>query len=201
MRVPPSTSCWLEAVFRRAVLAAAVATIFLSPSLRAAEAGPETYAKDVEFLLTELDGKAGRFFQQKGVDWPAVAKQFRAEVKSVKTDAEHVKLCRRLVARLRDGHAGLQDVKVKTLDEAKGRRWTGPRVHLVIIGEKVFVRQGFGSAARRGIEIGMEIARIDGTPARAWLTRRVEQLRAENGYSTDQQALYAACHWGLADWE
>jgi carboxyl-terminal processing protease len=180
---------------------AGVCLVCLCPAGRAAESKPEVYAKDVEFLLTELEQKAGRFFQLKGIDWPTVARQFRAEVKSVTNDVQHVKLCERLVARLKDGHAGLLDVKVAMPDEARGRRWTGPRVHLLVIGEKVFVRQAFGSATQRGIEIGMDVIRIDGLPARSWVTRRVEQLREDHGYSTDQQALYAACHWGLADWE
>jgi C-terminal processing protease CtpA/Prc len=47
----------------------------------------------------------------------------------------------------------------------------------------------------------MEVLKIDGGPARAWLEKRVEVLRDDHGYSTDQAALYAACHWGLADWE
>ncbi len=169
--------------------------------VRAAERAPEVYANDVEFLLTGLEKKAGHFFQQKGVDWAAVGKQFREEVKTVKDDAAHLKLCARLVARLRDGHAGLVDLKMPFPDESQGRRLTGPRVHLVVIGEKVYVRQAFGPAAQQGIEIGMEVTRIDGVPARQWLTKRVERLRDDTGYSTDHQALYAACHWGLADWE
>ncbi|HVR76450.1 MAG TPA: S41 family peptidase [Planctomycetota bacterium] len=159
------------------------------------------YAKDVEFLLVELEKKAGHFFKLKGIDWPLVAKQFRREVKLVRSDAEHVRLAGRLLARLRDGHAALMDLKVQPPDESKGRRFTGPRVHLVVIGEKVHVRTAFGPALKSGIEAGMEVHTIDGVPARSWLRKRVETLRDENGYSTEAAALYAACHWGLADWE
>jgi C-terminal processing protease CtpA/Prc len=188
-------------ILNRPLAALAIALALFPVALRAADRAPEVYGKDLDFLLTTLEQKAGHFFPLKGVDWPAVSRQFHDEVKSVSSDAEHVKLCGRLVARLRDGHAGLQDVQVPLPDEARGRRWTGPRVHLVVVGDKVFVRQAFGSAAQRGIGIGMEVTRIDGVPARPWLSRRVTQLRDHQGYSTDHQALYAACHWGLADWE
>jgi carboxyl-terminal processing protease len=162
---------------------------------------PDVYAKDVEFLLDELEKKAGQFFKVKGVDWAAVRKQFRTEVKGVQSDAEHVKLANRLVARLRDGHAALTELKVEIPDESKGRRFTGPRVHLLLIGERVFVRAAFGTAAQRGIQAGMEVVKIDGAPARRWLEKRVDFLRDDHGYSTAHAALYAACHWGLADWE
>jgi glutamate carboxypeptidase len=172
-----------------------------SVAVPAADPPAAVYAKDVEFLLTELEQRAGHFFPVKQVDWPAVSRQFRTEVQQVATDADHVRLCGRLVARLRDGHAGLRDLKVALPDEARGRRWTGPRLHLVVVGEEVYVRQAWGEAAARGVRVGQQVTRIEDLAARTWLTRRVEQLRDEQGYSTDPQALYAACHWGLADWE
>lgn len=185
----------------RALLIGAIALPAFSPGPgAAAESGPEVYAKDLEFLLPELERQAGHFFKLKGVDWPAVGRQFREEVKSVKTDAEHVKLCGRLLARLRDGHAQLGELKVKMPDESKGRSWTGPRVQLLVVGEKVYVRQAFGTAAQQGIQVGQEVSRIDGLPALKWLSERLTRLRDTTGYSTEHQGLYAACHWGMADW-
>jgi carboxyl-terminal processing protease len=182
-------------------VAVAAGAMGLCSARGAATTQPDVYAKDVEFLLAELGAKAVRLLHLKGVDWPAVSNQFRAEVKAVTNDAGHLLLCQRLVARLRDGHAGLLDLKNPPPDEAAGRRMTGPRVHLLVNGERVYVRQAFGTAAQRGIAIGMEVTRIDDLPARAWLTRKMNQMLDQGGYSTDQQALYAACHWGLADWE
>jgi carboxyl-terminal processing protease len=166
-----------------------------------ADAKGKEYAKDVEFLLDTLEKKAGHWFELKGIDWKKVSKQFRAEAKKVKTDEEHLVLCSRLVARLRDGHAGIVDSKVKWPDESKGRRFTGPRVHLLTSGEKVFVRAAFGDAAEQGIEVGMEVVEIEREPAIEWLLSRVDVLRDTAGFSTDNQALYAACHRGLAEWE
>ncbi len=190
---------------RRRWLAAAGLALAHAATVHAAAAGDAkkrtAYADDIEFMLAELGKQAGRFFAVKRIDWAAVTKQFRAEAKKVKTDAEHVKLANRLVARLCDGHATLTDVKVKLPDESKGRRFTGPRVHLLAIAPKVYVRTAFGAAADQGIQAGMEVLKIDGLAAFDWLAKKTASLRDENGYSTDHAALYAACHWGLADWE
>jgi C-terminal processing protease CtpA/Prc len=168
---------------------------------RAEGTDPAAYAKDIEFLLEEIPEQAGRFFELKKIDWEAVKAEFREAVKSVKTDEEHVKLCGRLMARLKDGHATLRDLKVRMPDESKGRRWTGPRVHLLVVGEKVYVRASFGPAEESGIKSGQQVVSINGAPAREWLDKKVTEMRDTWGFSTDQMALYAACHWGLADWE
>jgi len=185
----------------RALLAAAVVVSFAAAVASSKEEDrAAVYAKDVEFLLDNLEKKAGHFFKLKGIDWAAVSKQFRAEVKTVKNDGDHLKLCQRLVARLKDGHAGLVDVKAQWPDEAKGRKFTGPRVHFVLIGDKVFVSSAFGEAAQAGVKIGMEVLAVDGVAARKWLDQKAADLRDRFGYSTDRAALYSACHLGLADW-
>ncbi len=76
------------------------------------------FEDDVKFLLKEFEGKAGHFFKLKAIDWKAVETEFTAASKKVKNDVDHVKLCQRLVARLRDGHASLRDVKVKMPDDS-----------------------------------------------------------------------------------
>src|SRR5688572_27517883 len=90
------------------LLIAGALTIF--PRLGCSEDAAEkarVYQADVDFLLDELPKRAGRFFELKKIDWSKVTEEFRAEVKNVKTDQEHLKLCARLIARLRDGHAGV----------------------------------------------------------------------------------------------
>jgi hypothetical protein len=158
------------------------------------------YAKDVEFLISELPREAGRFFELKQIDWPKVAEQFRDEVKSVHTDEEHMKLCSRLLARLRDGHAGIVQSKVVWPDEARGRTWTGPGVHLLVSGDSVYVRQASKVAAQAGLKTGARIEKIDGEPALDWLKKKAASMGDARGFSTPHQALYAACHVGLADW-
>jgi carboxyl-terminal processing protease len=170
-------------------------------ALGARGTGTEECGKDVEFLLAELQRQAGHFFAVKGIDWAAVGEQFRREAKEVKDELAHVKLCNRLVARLRDAHAGLMDLKLEFPDEAQGRRWTGPGVHLIAIGERVLVRQAFGAAREAGLSQGTQVEKIDGFPAPRWLEQAVERASDRRGYSTAQMALYEACHAGLGDWE
>ena len=179
-----------------------LATLALCAHQLSAQETPRTeiYEKDVEFLLAELPKQAGQFFESKKIDWPNVSEQFRAEVKAVRTDEEHLKLCSRLLARLRDGHAGIVESKVKWPDESQGRAWTGPRVHLTTVGESVHVRAAFGEAAQAGVQAGMRVEKIDGEPALAWLRQKADSMADMRGFSTEQQALYAACHAGLADW-
>jgi hypothetical protein len=183
---------------RRALSLLALGTIGLQR--RVSAASPD-YSADLEFLLGEFSRQAGHFFAQKGIDWEQVSQQFRAEVKAVADDAAHVKLCNRLVARLRDGHAWITDLKVKLPAEGGGRRLTGPRVHLLTLGDSVFVRQAFGSAQEAGISPGMQVDSIDDIPIAEWLRQRVDYLSDTTGYSTRHTALYYACHTGLADWE
>jgi len=190
-----------SAVPRRRFLAAFVVALAAAAAFSEDASHPAAvYAKDVEFLLDECEKKAGHFFKLKGIDWAAVGKQFRAEVKSVKTDVEHVNLCQRLVARLRDGHAGLMAVKVDFGDAMKGKKMGGPRVHLLTVGDKAYVSDSSGRAEEQGVKVGMEVVAIDGRPIKKWLDETVARLRDKEGYSTDHAALYAACHWGLADW-
>ncbi|MHA3771011.1 S41 family peptidase [Verrucomicrobiota bacterium sgz303538] len=190
----------MRAITRREALA--LLTSLTAAQFAHGQTPATNYAADVEFLLTEFERQAGHFFKTKGIDWKAVSDRFRAEVQQVHDDAAHVKLCNRLIAQLRDGHAGITRLnKVQMPDESQGRRFTGPRVHLVLIGERVFVRQAFGSATEAGITPGMEVESIDDTPIRKWLEAAVQRLSEDNGYSTPHTALYYACHTGLADWE
>jgi len=171
------------------------------PDSATAETNAVNYRADMDFLLQELPRRAGHFFPAKQIDWQTVSNQFRVEAIGVSNDVQHVKLCQRLLARLKDGHAHLVDLKVQLPDESQGRRRTGPRVHLLNVGEQVYVRQSFGSALTAGVQIGDEVLRIDGQPAFDWLNRSAQADADTTGYSTSQQALYAAEHWGLADWE
>jgi len=153
------------------------------------------YAKDVEVLLDTFEEEAGALLKAKGIDWAKVRKEFPAAAKKSTSDEDHVRLCGRLVARLRDGHAGFEEVKVKLPEWSA--RIGGPRVHLVTAGKGVYVRSAFGEAETAGVRVGEEVTAIDGVPARAWLDARVASLRDTMGFGTDGHALYTACHFGL----
>src|SRR6187549_3924618 len=109
---------------RRHFLTLTAACAFPAPLLRAATDEEQAWQKDVQFLLDELPKKAGHFFETKKIDWKKVAAEFTEAAQKTRSDDDHLKLCNRLVARLRDGHAGLVDLKVKYPDESKGRRFT-----------------------------------------------------------------------------
>lgn len=160
------------------------------------------YVQDIEFLLREFEAKAGALLKVKGIDWPGVAKEFRREAAKTATDEEHLRLVARLTGCLRDGHAGIVQSKIQWPDESQGRRFTGPRVALMTLPDRVLVRAAFKDAAEAGLHAGQEVTRIDGIPALTWLTQKAESMRERGqGFSTDQMALYSACHWGLADYE
>ncbi len=186
---------------RRRALALLLAP-FAAPQLRAQQStAPESYAQDVEFLLTEFEKRAGHFFALKGIDWKSVGEQFRNEVKNVNSDAGHVVLCSRLVTRLRDGHATLGDIKLKSPAPLDPKRWSGPGLHLLAIDEKLYIRHTLDRAREAGLHPGMEIRKIDGAPAPQWLAQTTERLRDKRGFSTEQMVRYEACHDGLVDAE
>lgn len=179
-----------------------IACLSLLPALCCRTQEIVAYAKDIEFLLEEFEKRAGALLKQKKIDWSDIRKEFAATAATVKTDQEQYQLVTRLLSRLQDGHAVILQSKIKPTDESQGRRFTGPRVHLVVSGGNVLVRLAFKDAAAAGLAPGQEVIKIDGTPVREWLDARVKVMQDRgSGFSTSQQALYAACHWGLADWE
>lgn len=172
------------------------------PVGQGARGGGAVYEKDVAFALDALEKECGHFFKQKGIDWSAVRKQFSAEVKSVKSDSEHWKLLVHLLARLRDGHAEVRQLEkgknVKYPNAGEERR-TGPGLFLCRSGKTILVKNAWAEAARAGIEPGSEVLEVDGQPAAKWLDARIALLRDTVSFSTEQQAFFFACHWGLAD--
>lgn len=191
-----------------------VATLLLAGLVAALAARPaaakdEPYAADAAFLLEQLPKTAKALLAAKGIDWVKATKELKAEAKKLDSDAAFVRWTERVLARLKDGHAGIVKLspplqaaaKAAWEAEANGRRWTGPRVHVATAAKKVLVVEAFGPAAEQGVKIGMEVLEIDGTPALAWLERRADELSDREGFGTRHAALHAAGHWGLAGWE
>ncbi|MEZ5980369.1 MAG: S41 family peptidase [Planctomycetota bacterium] len=158
------------------------------------------YVADVEFALDALEEKCGHFFELKGIDWKAVRKQFEKDAKSVGTDQEHLVLLVRLLARLRDGHA-----QVRPLPAGEGVRWpdqpkkAGPGMFWCRVGKKVYVKNAWEAAAGVGVEPGWEVVKVGKRKVLDWLDDRVAELSDTISFSTDQQAFFYACHWGLAE--
>lgn len=196
-------------VRRSALLVVAVALAFGGSRAAGARGEADDLRSDVNFLLDALPKKARDLLRDKGIDWKKATKSLKAEAKKLDDPAEYVRLVERILARLQDGHAGIvkmaPDVQAAfnaaNREEAKGRRWTGPRVHLLLAGDDVLVGEAFGEAVQQGVKVGMQVIEIDDLPARTWVEQKADELADKNGYSTRQAALHAACHWGLATWE
>jgi len=174
--------------------------VVATTSLGFAQRRSKVYVKDVEFALKQLEKDCRGFFKLKKIDWRAVSKEFLAEAKKVDNDSQHLVLLTRLLARLEDGHAG-----VRRTAKSKDVRWpeeperTGPGMFWCRSGKKILIKNVWSSAKSSGIEPGMTVLQVDGTPVDAWLDKRIEELRDTHSFSTDQQAFFYACHWGLAD--
>jgi carboxyl-terminal processing protease len=160
------------------------------------------FPSDVAFLLDQFEMQAAPLLTSKKIDWKTVRTEFTAAAPDAKTDHDEYQLVSRLLSRLQDGHAAITQSTIKPDDLSKGRRYTGPRVHLVVSNDTVLVRAVFKDAEQAGLKPGQKVNRIDGKPALDWLKQQTRALQERGfSFSTPHQALYAACHWGLADWE
>ena len=120
---------------------------FVALAIPALAQGRTDYRADVQFAIDAIGKECGGLLRQKGIDWKKATKSLKGEAKKLKDPVEYVRLVERILARLQDGHAGIvklaPDVeaalKAANEDEAKGRRWTGPRVHLLLAGDEVLV--------------------------------------------------------------
>lgn len=157
---------------------------------------------DLDFALEELEKQCGHFFATKDIDWKAVAKELRKDAKKVESLEDHHALLWRLLARLEDGHAAVQLMGQGTgigIPEDWQVERQGPGLFFCKIGKKIYVKNVWNAAAEVNVMPGSEVIKIDGTSATKWLDARVEELSDRISFSTDHQAFFYACHWGLAD--
>ncbi len=189
---------------RTARLLASIFLVFfalVAPPLASPAGEDVDYEADVDSALEELERHCGHFFKLKEIEWRKVSKQFSKEAKQVETHQEHLVLLVRLLARLRDGHA-----QVRPLSEAgKEVRWpeqprqTGPGMFWCQSGKKILIKNAWGAAEGCGLQAGMEVLKVDGVKAAKWLEERIAERRDTRSFSTDQQAFFNTCHWGLGD--
>ncbi|MCP5068421.1 MAG: hypothetical protein GY946_17815 [bacterium] len=175
--------------------------------LLAAPAGAQAkkskkYEKDIVFALKQIEKDCKHFFKTKDIDWKKVSKEMKKAAKAVDSDEDHVGLLLRLLARLRDGHARIEptsrDAKVPW-PEFLNVRLHAPGMYLCVVGKKVYAKITFGPAKAAGIEPGAEILAIDDTKIDKWLPERMAKLRDTRSFSTEHQALFHTCHWGLGE--
>ncbi|HEX2747282.1 MAG TPA: hypothetical protein VHM91_04715, partial [Verrucomicrobiales bacterium] len=156
---------------------------------------------DIDLLLTEFKKQAGALITAKKIDWDQVTAWCRAEAEKVRTDEDHLRLCQRLLARLRDGHARLEGCRVSFPDDSNGRPFVAPPVQLVLTKDGVAVSGMSGEAAAAGITAGAVVTKIDGRPAREWLEAKVDDWLDRFCYSTRHHALYSAAKYGVGGWD
>jgi carboxyl-terminal processing protease len=185
----------------RPITAFLLVLVALAPVVQAAPKASAAAKQDVAFALKELKKECGHFFSVKDIDWKKVSKEFQKAAGAVKSKADHYVLMVRLVARLEDGHA-----KVRLTPKAGEIPWplaskveqTGPGMFWCRNGKKILVKNVWSAARDSGIKAGMEVVKVDKMPAAKWVEMKMAQRGDIIGSSTDQQAFFAACHWGLA---
>jgi C-terminal processing protease CtpA/Prc len=185
------------------MLAALVLATALGASVEAA--GGSVYEQDVASALDALGKQCKTLLDAKKIDWKAVVKEFAPAAKKVKTDSDELVILTRILARLEDGHAAVQPGP-----ETKDVKWpedgpfgipgepVGCGMFWCRIGKKIYVKNVWNAAAQVGLQAGSEILTVDGTPVVKWLDARIATLRDRISFSTDHQAFFYACHWGLA---
>ena len=162
-------------------------------------AAEEGYEKDMEFAVKAIAKECAGFIKSKKIDWKSVSSQFTEEAKKVSSDKEHLILLTRLLARLNDGHA-----YVRPLEKGKGVEWklpetTGPGMFWCRVGNKIYVKNSWSAAKAAGVVPGMEVVKVNDEPAADWLKARIAKRRDLYSFSTDHQAFFYECHWGLKD--
>ena len=168
-------------------------------------AGETAYEKDVAHALYAIGKQCKPLLDAKDIDWKKVEKEFTPLAKKVKTDQDELVLLTRLLARVEDGHAALQPGP-----KAKDVAWpedgpygikvapVGCGMFWCRVGKKLYVKNVWNAAEQVGLEPGSEILSVDGEPAAKWLDARIARTRDTTSFSTDHQAFFHACHWGLA---
>jgi carboxyl-terminal processing protease len=182
---------------QRAFLAVLV-RLAVGPALLA----QSVYETDLRHAHAEIGEQCATLIAAKKVDWKAVEKELLPAAKAVKSEAQHLVLLVRLLARLRDGHS-----EVRPTAKTKGIRWpdeapgggeqTGCGMFWCRSGKRIYVKSVWNAAKESGLEPGMEVLSVDGTPVAKWLDARMALLRDTLSYSSDVHAFFDACHAGL----
>lgn len=158
------------------------------------------YAADVRFAVDEIEKQCATLLAVKKIDWRKVTAPLIAEAAKVESDAEHLKLLVRLLARLQDGHAAVKPTdKTKDVHVDWPDRSGSPGFFLCRIGKKLCVKESWGAAEGIGLKPGMELLSVDGVAATTWLEKRIDATCEFASFSTRNQAFFHGCHWGLAD--
>jgi C-terminal processing protease CtpA/Prc len=177
---------------------AALLAVFLCAGVAAAAPSRKAYKKDVIYALDQIEKECKLLLRSKKIDWGKVRARFIKEVKKVRSEQDQYLLLCRMIAALQDGHAYVQAPE----EIYKAVEWPvnlegGPGLFFCRIGKGIFVKSAWSGAGASGVTPGMEVLKIDKEPAAKWMEQRVAEVSRYHSFSTDQQAFFWTCHWGL----
>ena len=153
--------------------------------------------KDVTAAIKETDKQCKLLLRSKKIKWSKVGSAAKKQAKKVKTTQDHYEVLVRIIASLRDGHAYVKPAQGVTVKWPGPDLKAGPGLYFCRSGDKILIKNAWGPAASKGAKAGDTVTRINGKKAAVWLEQRVAEISDTSSFSTDQQALFFACHWGL----
>lgn len=156
----------------------------------------EACVTDVEFLLDRYKKEAPAVLKVKDIDVKALLKEFKPIAEATTSDQEHVDVIAQVVARLRDGHARLQDVKVDMSGFGDGARYACG-LELYEFEKKWYVKRATGVADDAAVKAGWQVTSIDGVDADDWMESALALLTKRRGFSTEAAARFACGTWGV----
>jgi len=141
-------------------------------------------------------GRVYPAFEIKGIDWKAVGDELLPRANTVQTDEEFGLLCMELTARLQDSHALVLD-GTATRPAPPLPEWDPGFACLIDDCGKpvVYYIDHSGPAYKKGVEIGMTVVSINGTPAEEALQITMDQISKYQGYSSARYLQYHAARF------
>ncbi|MEZ6197721.1 MAG: S41 family peptidase [Planctomycetota bacterium] len=161
--------------------------------------GAKEFAAEVDAALKETEEKCAALIESKKLPWKKVAAEFRKRARDAKTYVDQRDLLVELLARLRDGHAGLIEKDEDAARKApRPPELFGPGMFWTEIDGHVHVKNVWGASEKAGVEPGDEILSVDGVAVAKWVAAREAEIARMRSFSTDHQARFTTLHRGLA---
>jgi len=160
---------------------------------------PATQAVSYEQALRDLYVHLGQVypnFKLKQIDWDKVGQELIPLSAKVKSHDEFGLLCVKLVARLRDSHAQLNDGAAK-VPAAPLPQFDCGFACLMDDRDRpvVYYIDKNSEAAKAGVKIGMAVVSVNGTPANDALEQCEKLFSTYIGYSSDRALRYDAARF------
>ena len=176
---------------------ALVLAIVLLSALPALAGGGKAAQEDVKAAIDEVGKQCKHLIKVKKIDWKKVGKEAKKEAKKAKDLQTHYEALVRIIAKLRDGHAYVKPANGVQVSWPGMTLKSGPGLYFCRHGDKIYVKNAWSNAARKGIQAGDEVVKIEGQKALDWLEARHAAIAEFASFSTPHQGFFFTCHWGL----